>query len=71
MMQSKSIYTKFKSKLISIILKLNLTFLIRIIDERKYSFLDNKNEKIIADIYEMNSEQDQPSWWMRALIIKD
>ena len=71
MMQSKSIYTKFKSKLISIILKLYLTFLIRIIDERKYSFLDNKNEKIIADIYEMNSEQDQPSWWMRALIIKD
>lgn len=62
---------QLKHKFFTLLLKLNFTFLINIKDEKKYSFLNSKYEKIIAEMYEMNSKNDNPSWWIRALITKN
>ena len=70
-MQSKPLNKQFKYKFLTFLLKLNITFLINLKEENKYNFLNNKYEKIVADMYEMNSENEQPSWWMRALVIKN
>ena len=70
-LQSNKFYNKLKSKFLTILLKFNLTFMIKIKEENNYDFLDTKYEKIIADMYEMNSEHYKPSWWMRALIVKN
>ena len=70
-MKNKNLNKQFKFKFTNLLLKLNLDFLINCKNEHEYTFLKNKNEKIIANMYEMNSAKNEPSWWIRALAIKN
>lgn len=67
-MKNKELNKQFKFRLIHYLLKLNLTFLIKINNSDEYNFLKNKYEKVIANLYGMNSEHKEASWWMRVVV---
>ena len=60
-----------KDKFLTLLLKLHMSFLIKCNKNDNYDFLENNFEKIIANMYDMNFEQKQPSYWIRVMAFKN
>ena len=70
-MKKKPLHKQFKFRFFNFLLRLNLIFFINFKEDEKYSFLNSKYEKIVANMYQMNEVNNEPSWWIRSVAIKN
>ncbi len=70
-MKKKPLHKQFKFRFLYFLLKLNFIFFVNLKEDEKYNFLNSKYEKILANMYQMNDLNNEPSWWIRAVATKN